>query len=200
VRRTLILEFWVGEARTCPHRCEQHWGPCNYSPATKRQLASVDTGDGASEEAGGVGKKTGAGSEDHKEDHKRSIASSWSRFDRAVRAEKPWLALMQEGDGKEGNEDASSPVSPWLRVMPPSPGMPQPDDLADGLDALMERYPLSPAQVESFRCNRYIRLKDVLPAAVLAAARAELVSIVTPAMAHGHNISLPADPTVRANV
>lgn len=30
-RRVLIVEFWLGEARTCAHRCPRHWGPCNYS-------------------------------------------------------------------------------------------------------------------------------------------------------------------------
>ena len=31
LRRVLIMELWFGETRTCPHRCELHWGKCSYS-------------------------------------------------------------------------------------------------------------------------------------------------------------------------
>eukprot|EP01052_Picozoa_sp_SAG31_P031852 SAG31_NODE_3424_length_4291_cov_1.659113_7_plen_106_part_00 len=29
-RQVLILELWVGEERSCNHRCEQHFGRCDY--------------------------------------------------------------------------------------------------------------------------------------------------------------------------
>ena len=35
-RKTLILEFWLGEERICPHRCEQHWGQCDYKPGADK--------------------------------------------------------------------------------------------------------------------------------------------------------------------
>ena len=31
VRRVLIMELWCGEERNCGHRCEQHWGNCDYT-------------------------------------------------------------------------------------------------------------------------------------------------------------------------
>ena len=30
MRQVLILEFWVGEERSCNHRCEQHFGECGH--------------------------------------------------------------------------------------------------------------------------------------------------------------------------
>mmetsp|Transcript_4351 Transcript_4351/g.14731 ORF Transcript_4351/g.14731 Transcript_4351/m.14731 type:complete len:344 (+) Transcript_4351:37-1068(+) len=29
LRRVLVLELWCGAERSCPHRCEQHWGTCS---------------------------------------------------------------------------------------------------------------------------------------------------------------------------
>lgn len=35
-RRVMVIELWRGEARTCAHRCLQHFGPCTYSAAQSR--------------------------------------------------------------------------------------------------------------------------------------------------------------------
>ena len=43
-RRVLVVEYWIGEERTCAHRCERHWGPCGHTAAHsfwRRALANV---------------------------------------------------------------------------------------------------------------------------------------------------------------
>ena len=75
-------------------------------------------------------------------------------------------------------------------MAPAPPGPPHAAALVQGLEALKQRYPLSAEQVAGFRRDKYIRLRDVVPPAVLAAARAELIEIAAPAMG-GRNASDP---------
>jgi hypothetical protein len=98
-------------------------------------------------------------------------------------AEKP-LTLLQP---------AQCPP-PRLLVAAAPPAPPCATALAAAMKTLRQRYPLTEAQREQFRRDKFIRLKDALPAAVLAAARAELISIVLPAMG-GSNASEPDTAT-----
>ena len=41
-RQVLVVELWQGEERDCPHRCVQHWGPCEFKDG-------CGDGDGAGE-------------------------------------------------------------------------------------------------------------------------------------------------------
>ena len=46
-RRVLVVEFWIGEARTCAHRCEHHFAPCDYTATEsfwRRALANIAGG------------------------------------------------------------------------------------------------------------------------------------------------------------
>ena len=104
---------------------------------------------------------------------------AWTEFRRT--------ALQGKPAGLQG------PGEPILCVAPPPPSIPQGDELNEGLATLLQRYTLTPEQIGAFRRDKYIRLKNVVPAAVLAVARAELVSIVAPAMG-GRNVSEP-DPS-----
>ena len=94
-------------------------------------------------------------------------------------------------------------------MRPPPPLTPR--SFAD-LDLLQPKYPLPPPQTQKeawqmlnapyrdltcdeinmFRCQRWIRLKSVLPAPLLVAARARIVKLAT-AATNGRNISLPDD-------
>ena len=169
-RRTMILEFWCGEERTCPHRCEQHWGHCQFdilqlpSTAATSQEQQQKRGEGVL--SGGFGQS-------------KSV-ESWARFRERVRSGKP-LSLCEQ--------------PPRLRIAPLPPSMPQPDALADGLDALLLPYMLHRSQIGAFRRDGFVRLRGVVPDTVVAAARAELISIVLPAMAGGVNVSDPDNAT-----
>ena len=158
-RRTLILEFWCGEERVCPHRCEQHWGACNYD-AIYLPTSSEGTVAAADSEIA------------------EKLVEPWSQFHQRMQSDIP-LSLHVASE------------QPTLRVAALPPTMPQPDPLADGLDALLLAQPLLPEQLAAFKRDGHIRLRNVIPETVLAAARAELISIVLPAMAGGQNASDP---------
>ncbi|CAK0798557.1 unnamed protein product [Prorocentrum cordatum] len=36
LRRVLVIEFWCGEDRSCPHRCHQHYGTCKAAGGGSR--------------------------------------------------------------------------------------------------------------------------------------------------------------------
>merc|ERR1711920_418581 len=36
LRRVLVIEFWCGEDRSCPHRCHQHYGACKAAGGGSR--------------------------------------------------------------------------------------------------------------------------------------------------------------------
>lgn len=91
------------------------------------------------------------------------------------------------------------PNEPRLQVAERAPAAPAPAALAHALPNLNMRYPLSQAQIAAFRRDRYIRLKDVVPAEVLAAARQEAIDIVLPAMG-GTNLSEPAPDSAAAKL
>ena len=185
-RRTLILEFWCGEERLCPHRCEQHWGACNYN-ALHLPTSSQGTAHEASQT------QTQEGGQSHQAlDIKNSsnlsrecdngLIESWPRFHQRMQSDRP-LSLCV------------STEQPTLRVAALPPPMPQPDPLADGLDSLLVAQPLRPEQLVAFKRDGHIRLRNVIPDTVLAAARAELISIVLPAMKGGQNASDPSPAT-----
>jgi hypothetical protein len=184
-RRTLILEFWCGEERICPHRCEQHWGVCNYNilhlPTTAANNTSTQPGQLAD-----TSSSADVEEEEEEAAKSRTLHESWPRFHQRVLSARP-LSLALPGVEQ----------LPLLRVAPLPPPMPQPDPLADGLDALLLSHPVLPAHRAQFARDGYIRLKRVIPDTVLAAARAELISIVLPAMADGVNASDP-DPETKA--
>jgi hypothetical protein len=107
---------------------------------------------------------------------------TWPRFHQRMQSDCP-LSLSVATE------------QPTLRVAALPPPMPQPDPLADGLDALLLAQPLRPEQLVAFKRDGHIRLRNVIPDTVLAAARAELISIVLPAMKGGQNASDPSSAT-----
>lgn len=174
LRRTLIVEFWVGEERRCPHRCEQHWGQCDYCPGAWRRMSQQTAA-----AAQPASNRPAADTE--------PITTTWAEFNQAMRSDTPLSLLGADGDGGDHRRGAT----PRLAVAPAAPGLPQPDILAEGLDEMLRRYVLTADQIRDFRRDRYIRLRGVVPAPVLAAARAELISIVSGAMPGGTNVSDP---------
>ncbi|KAH8098908.1 hypothetical protein JL720_1878 [Aureococcus anophagefferens] len=46
-RRVLVVEFWIGEARTCAHRCEHHFAPCDYTATVLGAAANIAGGTAA---------------------------------------------------------------------------------------------------------------------------------------------------------
>lgn len=116
-----------------------------------------------------------------------SCSDSWASFNRAMLAHRP-LTLLQAA---QSHKEASPPE---LLVAPNPPAPPSAAALAAAMNVLRQRYPLTELQREQFRRDKFIRLKDVLPAPVLAAARDELISIVLPATG-GVNVSEPGATT-----
>ena len=116
------------------------------------------------------------------------VASVWADFNARMRRPRPKSLEPPSGTGSAGGTAETPTDEPWLRVADPLPPLPTPAALAQGLATLTERYPLTQGQITAFRRNRYIRLKDVIPAPVLAAAREEIISIVLPATG-GINVS-----------
>lgn len=37
LRQVLVIELWCGEERSCPHRCERHWGRCSCGGQQRMQ-------------------------------------------------------------------------------------------------------------------------------------------------------------------
>lgn len=52
VRQVLVAEYWWGERRECGHRCDQHWGPCEFNPGSEKMDMFFDELVGATE--GGI--------------------------------------------------------------------------------------------------------------------------------------------------
>ena len=121
-----------------------------------------------------------------------SCSDSWSSFNCAMLADKPLTMLQASCDRRKEQ------LLPRLLVAPPPPAPPSAAALAAGMNVLRHRYPLTQLQREQFRRDKFIRLKDVIPAPVLAAARDELISIVLPATG-GVNVSDP-DAETRAEL
>lgn len=51
-RQVLVAEYWWGEQRECGHRCDQHWGRCEFTPDSEKMDMFFDELVGSTE--GGI--------------------------------------------------------------------------------------------------------------------------------------------------
>lgn len=51
-RQVLVAEYWWGEQRECGHRCDQHWGQCEFTPGSEKMDMFFDELVGSTE--GGI--------------------------------------------------------------------------------------------------------------------------------------------------
>lgn len=88
--------------------------------------------------------------------------------------------------------DQARDTRPSLEVPTPNPTFDgQSENLQKGLQTIQTQFVLSSSQLDAFSQNRFIRLTNVIPTAVLVGVRARLQTLASSATG-GRDVSLPA--------
>jgi hypothetical protein len=75
LRQVLVAEYWWGEHRECGHRCDQHWGRCEWTPGREQMDMFFDELVGATEGGVDIMAAAAAAADDDSESESESEAA-----------------------------------------------------------------------------------------------------------------------------